>query len=137
MTKLTIKTTLMIFLMASGINAQAATANKDRVNETLEKLRLAINAHDYSMLKPSLDDDFTYEGRGSMMSTMIMRQVISGYPQEVSAITVISITPLEEGWDVAVRLEGKEPSKQRVISLTRNYIIRQADIADVQMVGHD
>jgi hypothetical protein len=136
MKKTTIKILLAALLMITGTNALAATANQERINETLEILRLAINAHDYSMLKPSLDDDFSFQGRDFFMSDMIMRQVVNDYPQEISEIQVISITALEEGWEVAILLEGKKPSKQRKVSFNENYLIKQADIADIQIQGH-
>jgi hypothetical protein len=127
---------IFLALLFTSVQSFATTADDARVTEALETLRLAINAHDYALLEPSLDDRFTYEGRSSLMSTMIMKQVVNGFPMEVSAITVISIAPLEDGWDVAVRLEGKEPSKERIVTLTNDYLIRQADIADIQVAGH-
>jgi hypothetical protein len=123
-------------LTMMSFHAIAASPDKDRITETLETLRLAINAHDYKMLKPSLDEAFTYEGRDRVMSTMIMQQLVNGYPQEVSSIQVLSINELEDGWNVAVHLEGKNPSKQREVIITENYLIRQADIADIQIAGH-
>jgi len=136
MTKATIKAILLISLMASGFNALAANANKELINNTLETLRLSINAHDYAMLKPLLDDDFSYQGRGSMMSTMIMRQIVEDYPQQVSAINVISIKPADGGWTVDLRLEGKASSSQRQVTISEDYLILRADLADIQIIGH-
>ena len=129
--------TILLSILAIGYSlAFAGSPDKSKIKETLETLRTASNAHDYGMLKPSLDDDFTYEGRNSMMSTMIMRQIVNGYPQTVNSIDVVSISPNEDGWSVAVRLEGKDPSKQREIKITGDYLILQADIADIQVAGH-
>jgi hypothetical protein len=114
----------------------ASEPDKARINETLETLRLAVNAHDYSQLEPLLDDDFTYQGKNSAMSTMIMRHVVNGYPQTVSAIRVLSISPVDRGWDVTLKLVGEGPSKTRQVTIGKNYRIMQADIADIQMRGH-
>ncbi len=70
------------------------------------------------------------------MSTMIMQQVVNQYPQEIDTIEVVSISESDDGWNVAILLEGKEPSKQREVIITGNYLIRQADIADIQLKGH-
>jgi hypothetical protein len=130
------KLTLPLILLMASFQPLAATADEALIKETLETLRLAINAHDYKMLKPSLHEDFTYQGKDPFMSNMIMRQVVEGYPQEVNAIEVLSISPLDDGWDVKVILAGKEPSKQRQVTITGDYLIRQADIADIKLGGH-
>jgi hypothetical protein len=126
---------LITFILLS-FQAIAASPDNDRITQTLESLRLAINAHDYNMLKPSLDGDFSYQGRDQTMSTMIMQQVVNQYPQEIDTIEVVSISESDDGWNVAILLEGKEPSKQREVIITDNYLIRQADIADIQLKGH-
>jgi len=130
------KLTLPLILLVASFQSLAATTDEDLISETLETLRLAINTHDYNMLKPSLDKDFNYQGRDPFMSNMIMRKVVEDYPQQVNTIKVLSISPLDDGWNVEVILEGKDPGKQRQVTITGDYLIRQADIADIQLVGH-
>ncbi len=130
------KQLLPIILIMACFQAIASTPDKGRIDATLESLRLAVNAHEYTMLEPFLDDAFTYQGRGTMMSTMIMRQVVNDYPHELSAIRVLSISPADEGWDVTVRLESAAKADNRQITISSDYRIRRADIADIQIKGH-
>ena len=129
------KVLLIIALVASSMQA-FADADKQRIESVLEVLRQSVNAHDYSMLKPQLDEDFTYQGQGAYMSTMIMKQVVAGYPQEITGITILDISQLEDGWEVEVRMEIPPHPSKRKVTISSNYRIRQADIADIQMTGH-
>ena len=103
MTRQLLKALLFSVLLINSVAAQSVDA--ERIATTLESLRQSINANDYGQLEPSLAADFTYQGRDAGMSQMIMRQVIAGYPNELSAITITSIIDTGEAWEIAVRLD--------------------------------
>ena len=134
MTRQMLKAILISALLINSVVAEPV--DTDRVAATLESLRQSVNAHDYGQLEPSLADDFTYQGRDAEFSKMIMRQVIAGYPKELTAITVLGIKETDEAWDVAVRLESAEDSDKRNIRLGKDYRLLQADIADIALAGH-
>ncbi len=136
MNRLILKTTLFCILLIHAAAIPAASADAERVAATLEQLRQSINAHDFAAIEPSLDADFTYQGRDARMSRMIMQQVVAGYPRELTAITVLSVSASNDIWDVAVRLESADQAEQRNIRLSQNYRLVQADIADLQLAGH-
>lgn len=123
-----------LFLL-TGVAAQPA--DTDRITATLESLRQSVNAHDYARLEPSLAADFTYQGRDAGISKMIMRQVIAGYPNELSAITILSLAATDDAWEVAVSLESTAGMDQRMVRLSKDYRLLQADLADIQLAGHD
>ncbi len=114
----------------------AGEPDSEHVAAALEALRGAVNAHDMSILEPHLDAEYTYQGLPSAASRQVMRQVLQGYPHTLSAITVLGIRPDEDGWKVAVRLEGSGEAKERSVRLSAAYRIVQADIADIQLGGH-
>jgi len=135
MTRLTLNAILFLTLLTNSVVANAA-ADAERVAATVEQLRQSINAHDYGQLEPSLDADFTYQGRDAGLSKMIMQQVIAGYPNELTAITVLSMSANNNTWEVAVRLESPGQMEQRNIRLSQDYRLLQADIVDIQLAGH-
>lgn len=134
MTRHLFKTLLFSSLLV--ISVVAHSADSGRIAATLETLRQSVNAHDFARLEPSLADNFTYQGNDAGMSQMIMRQVVAGFPTQLSAINVISISETEEAWEIAVGLESAADTDQRMIRLTKNYRLLQADIADIQLAGH-
>ena len=134
MTHPLLKALLLSVLLTHCVAAQSIDA--ERIATTLESLRQSINANDYGQLEPSLAADFTYQGRDAGMSQMIMRQVIAGYPDELSAITILNISETDDAWEVAVRLESADDTDQRTIRLSKDYRLLQADIADIQLAGH-
>lgn len=134
MTRQLLKALLLSVLLINSVTAQSVDA--DRIAITLESLRQSVNSHDYTQLEPLLAADFTYQGRDAGMSQMIMRQVIAAYPNELSAITIVSIIETDEAWEVAVRLEGAADTHQKTIRLTKDFRLLQADIADIQLAGH-
>jgi len=121
-------------LLITGVAAQPVDAG--RIAATLESLRQSVNAHDYDRLEPSLATDFTYQGRDAGISKMIMQQVIAGYPNELTAITILSIDEMDDAWEVAVRLESTAGTEQRTARLSKDYRLLQADLADIQLAGH-
>ena len=135
MNRTTQKLVLSMALIAACTQA-FAEADKTRIESVLEILRQSVNTHDYSMLEPQLDEAFTYQGQDAYMSNMIMRQVVADYPMEITGITILDISPLEDGWDVEVRLESPPRTDKRQVTISSKYSIRQADIADIQMAGH-
>ena len=134
MTHQLLKALLLYVLLTHCVAAQSVDG--ERIATTLESLRQSINANDYGQLEPPLAADLTYQGRDAGMSQMIMRQVIAGYPNELSAITITSIIDTGEAWEIAVRLESAAGTDQRTIRLSKNYRLLQADIADIQLAGH-
>jgi len=129
------KALLIIALLASSMQA-FADADKQRIESVLEVLRQSVNTHDYSMLEPLLDEDFTYQGQSDYVSTMIIKKVVADYPREITGITILDISQLEDGWKVEVRLESPEKPDNRQVTISSDYQIRQADIADIQISGH-
>ncbi len=121
-------------LASFSVNAQAP--DSQRIATALETLRQSINAHDYAQLEPGLDSAFTYQGRDTAMSKMIMRQVVNGYPNEITDIIVLSTSPASDAWEIAVRLDSPGESENRNVTLSSDYKIIQADIADIQLAGH-
>jgi hypothetical protein len=134
MTRQLLTTLLTAALLATGAAAQPADTG--RISATLESLRQSVNAHDYARLEPLLAADFTYQGRDADFSRMIMRQVVGGYPNELTAITVLGVAETADAWEVAVRLESDKGAEQRTVRLSRDYRLLQADIADIQLAGH-
>lgn len=118
MTRQMLKAILISALLINSVVAEPV--DTDRVAATLESLRQSVNAHDYRQLEPSLDDDFTYQGRDADFSKMIMQQVIEGYPKELTAIMVLDIKETDEAWDVSVRLESADDSDKRNIRLSKD-----------------
>ena len=134
MTRQILATVFFSVLLLSGVAAQPADTG--RIIATLESLRQSVNAHDYARLEPLLAADFTYQGRDAGISRMIMRQVIAGYPDELSAIKILSVAAREDAWEVAVGLESTAGTDQRVVRLGEDYRLLQADLADIQLAGH-
>jgi len=132
---------LSMALLAGLLTCTAAFASSnpdpERVAAALDALRTSINAHDFSILEPQLDDSFSYQGRDPDFSRMIMRQVVQGYPHEVTAISVLNTTPDGGDWSISVIFEGPGGNEQRQVRLGADYRIRQADIADIELAGHD
>ena len=126
---------LSMALLASSMQA-FAEADKQRIESVLEILRQSVNTHDYSMLEPQLDEDFTYQGQDGYMSTMIMKQVVADYPREITDITILGISQIADGWKVEVRLEIPSRPDDRQVTISSDYRIRQADIADIRIGGH-
>jgi predicted aspartyl protease len=136
MTRVSLRTIVVVLLAVSSFSAVAGMPDSGRVAAALETLRQAVNAHDYVRLEPGLDSTFTYQGQDAGTSRMIMRQVVAGYPNEISAITVLSTSQSGTTFEVAVSLESKNDSDNRSITLSADYKIIQADIADIQLGGH-
>jgi len=134
MTRQTLKIILISALLINSVAAQ--TFDADRVAATLESLRQSVNAHDFGQLEPALAVNFTYQGRDTDFSKTIMRQVVGGYPNELSAITILNIEDTDNAWNVAVQLETADDMDKRSIRLTKDYRILQADIADIALAGH-
>jgi len=134
MTRQMLATLFFSVLLLTGVAAQPA--DTDRITAALKSLRQSVNAHDYVRLEPSLAADFTYQGRNAGLSKTIMRQVIAGYPSELSAITILSVVATDDAWEVAVRLESESGMDQRMVRLNKDYRLLQADLADIQLAGH-
>jgi hypothetical protein len=135
MTRQSLTTLFFCLLLFTGVAAQPVDTS--RVAATLESLRLSVNSHDYERLEPMLAANFTYQGRDTDVSRMIMRQVIEGYPDELSAITILSVGATVDAWEVDIRLESANDAEERTVRLGKNYRLLQADIADIQLAGHD
>lgn len=130
-------TIIFICLSAfSGFSVHAQTLDSGRVAMVLESLRQSVNSHEFALLEPILHPDFTYLGQDAGMSRMIMRQVIGGFPNELTAVTVLGTSAVSDTWKVAVRLESSGQPDNRNIILSNDYKIIQADIADIQLAGH-
>jgi hypothetical protein len=127
---------LPTLLTLACFQALASAPDRQRIDDTLEAMRVSINAHDYATFEPLMDEDFTFQGRNSMMSTMIIRKVVEDFPHLLEAITVLSISPHDEGWIVAVRLQSPLSSDQRLVTISSDYLIKQADLVDIQVSGH-
>ena len=134
MTRHLFKTLLFSSLLV--ISVVAHSADSGRIAATLETLRQSVNAHDFARLEPALAESFTYQGNDAGMSQMIMQQVVAGYPTQLSAIRIISISETDDAWEVAVGLESAADTDQRMVRLTKDYRLWQAVIADIQLAGH-
>jgi hypothetical protein len=134
MTRQLLTVLFLSVLLISGVAAQPI--DTARVAATLESLRQSVNAHNYDQLEPSLAVDFTYQGREVGISKTIMRQVIAGYPNELSAVTILSVDTTNDAWEVTVRLESAAGMDQRTVRLNKDYRLLQADLADIQLAGH-
>jgi len=134
MTRQLITTLFFSVLLFTGVAAQPV--DTDRVTAALESLRQSVNSHNYDRLEPSLAADFTYQGRDAGISKMIMRQVIEGYPNELSAITILSVDATDDVWEVTVRLQSAAGMDRRTVRLSKDYRVQQADLADIQLAGH-
>ena len=134
MTRQILQALFYSIVLISSVVAHPVDA--DRIATTLESLRQSVNNHDYAELEPSLAPNFTYQGRDPSLSQMIMRQVIAGYPKDISAIEIIGIAEATDSWDVAVSLETANDSDKRTIRLSKDYRLLQADIADIQLADH-
>jgi predicted aspartyl protease len=136
MTRLSLNIMLIGVLALSGFSASAQAPDPNLVAAALESLRMSVNEHDYAQLEPNLGAEFSYQGRDTAMSKMIMRQVVNGYPNEITAINILSTSPASNTWEIAVRMESPGQSDNRTITLNSNYKIVRADIADIQLAGH-
>jgi hypothetical protein len=134
--RIVVYTFIVALCLLAPFPVNAAAPDTDRIATTLETLRQSVNTHDFSRLEPALAADFSYQGRDAILSQVIMQQVIAGYPHEILAISILSISKDSENWNVAVRLESPDQVEQRNILFSRDYQIRQADIADIQLSGH-
>lgn len=120
--------------------ASAFAANSPdlhRVEATLDVLQASVNARDFSILEPQLDDAFSYQGRDPDLSRMIMRQVIQGYPHDIADIAIQDAAAEGSNWSISVMIAGPNGHEQRQIQLGADYRIQQADIADIQLAGHE
>jgi hypothetical protein len=134
MTRQILQALLCAIVLSSTVAAQSI--DSDRVAKTLDTLRLSVNHHDYAELEAFLDDEFTYQGLDSRMSQTVMQQVIAGYPNEILSIQVLSVIEAVDFWKLAVNLQTANDSDQRVVRLSKEYLLLQADIADIQLAGH-
>jgi hypothetical protein len=122
-------------LMHWGVSA-AQNPDVNHITAALETLQTSVNARDFTLLEPRLDEKFTYQGRASGISRTIMRQVVEGYPHDIVDISILSITADDTNWSIGVRIEGPDGLEQRIVHLTNDYRILQADIADIELAGH-
>ena len=136
MTRFILSAVMFALLMFAIVPASAQSPDSVRIAATLEALRQSVNAHDYAKLEPGLDSTFTYQGQDTDMSRMIMRQVVAGYPKEITAIDILSTSQTGNTFEVAVSLESQDDSDTRSVTLSADYKIIQADIADIQLGGH-
>jgi hypothetical protein len=130
---------LLQMLICTVIFSTAAAAqpiDAVRVANTLDTLRQSVNEHEYALVEPILNEEFTYKGLDSRMSRTVMQQVIAGYGDEILSIDVLSITETANAWTLAVRLRTADDSEQRIVRLDMDYRLLQADIADIQLTGH-
>lgn len=123
------------FLSHAGI-ASAAAPDMDQVAATLETIRKSVNARNFDLLEPHLAQGFNYQDREGGLSRMIMRQVVEGYPNEIKSISILGITADDAEWAVSVRIDDSKGAEQRNVRLNDEYLIVQADIADIQLAGH-
>lgn len=136
-----IPTRLLVALLTGLLTCPAASAERapdlDRVAAALEALQASVNARDFGVLEARLDKSFSYQGRDPDLSRMIMRQVVQGYPHDIASISVLDVMGDGKSWSISVMIEGPEATEQRLILLSDGYRILQADIADIQLGGHD
>jgi hypothetical protein len=134
MTRQLLQALLCSIILTNSVAAHPADVG--RITASLETLRESVNQHDYSLLEPALAVNFTYQGNEPGMSQMIMQQVVAGFSDSISAINVVSVSESVDAWEVAVSLETARDSKQKSIRLNKDYLVLQADIADIQLGGH-
>lgn len=127
---------LVMGLLGQAGSAAAAAPDTDRITATLEVIRTSVNARNFDVLEPSLAPAFNYQGREGGLSRLIMRQVVEGYPRQIEAITILGITADERGWSVGIRIDSSDGAEQREVRLDGEYLVVQADIADIQLAGH-
>ena len=134
-------TNLRVALISGLLTCTSAFAanspDLDRVEATLNVLQASVNARDFSILEPQLDEAFSYQGRDPDLSRMIMRQVIQGYPHDIAGIAVQDAAADGSSWSISVMIAGPNGPEQRQIQLGADYRIQQADIADIQLAGHE
>lgn len=137
MIRTSLQIALVTGLLTGAAASNAAAPDLDRVAEALDALQTSVNNHDFDVLEPRLDESFSYQGRNPDISRMIMRQVVQGYPGEIREISILDVTADGNQWSVGVNIEDPQETRHRVIRLDADYRILQADIADIQLAGHD
>jgi hypothetical protein len=108
-----LRTTLIAGLLACASASAANTPNLDRVEAALDALQTSVNARNFSLLEPQLDDSFSYQGQNPDLSRMIMRQVVQGYPHDIAAISILSAAAEGANWSIRVAIEGPNSGPRR------------------------
>jgi hypothetical protein len=129
-------TLLAIFLLFPMFNAAAAQTDDVAVAATLEVLREAVNARDFTRLESRLAPDFRYAGYDGAMGRRIMEQVVDGFPQSITSIVVERIDRGGDSIELAVLLHLEREISARRIVLDYDYRIVEAPIAEIQLAGH-
>jgi len=125
-----------VFFITQAITVQATGPDHNRITAALETLRQAVNEHRYPLLEPSLAPGFTYQGHGGEMGRTIMRQVVTGFPDEIRDISIQATNQREDGFEVIIQLETDLHTTTPTLVLNRDYLILEAPIAEIQMAGH-
>lgn len=132
-----LRAALITGLLTCAAASAANSPDLDRVTAALDALRTSVNARNFSLLEPRLHDSFSYQGQDPDFSRMIMRQVVQGYPHDIVGISILSAAADGANWSISIMIEGPNGADQRLVRLGADYRIQQADIADIQLAGHE
>ena len=132
-----LRAALITGLLTCAAASAANSPDLERVAAALDALQWSVNAHNFSLLEPRLHDSFSYQGRDPDLSRMIMRQVVQGYPHDIADISILNAAADGANWSISVLIEGPNGTEERLIRLGADYRIQQADIADIQLAGHE
>jgi hypothetical protein len=128
----------VLLLLATRVYATPPSEpDQKRISTALETLQQGVNSHQFSRLEPMLAPDFSYQGRGGDKGRMILRQVVSGFPDEILAITVLETQLHSDRIVVTVNLELEGSNSKRTLVFDRQYRFLEATIAEIQLAGHD
>lgn len=122
---------ILIFLIQFN---QVDKFEKQKAEKVLKILKQSANTHDFSILEPELSDYFQYNDLDKNLSKMVMRQVISQFPQNIKTIEINSVQENEDRFEIKTKFIYDKESEEQLIILSGDYKIISAPIVKIQMM---
>jgi len=110
---------LFIYLILTGTSVESF--EKEKFQFSFDKLVQSLNEHKISYLKPALSDEFKVEGVPDNYAVEVMKQVIQGYPSNISGYQIEEIRNHWLGYGVTVKVIMDDTIKDYEYILSDSY----------------
>lgn len=127
---------ILLFMFCFQLSAQTHSKDNTNYNKSLNALISAINKRNFSLIESHLSSEFRYSTYDGNMGKAIFKQVIEKFPKIDSIKKISKVVKIQET-SVSVAIHYNSKVEYKKIIYDHQYKIKQADIAEIAIGGHN